>query len=455
MTNETKKKFKSADDVAQEYLELQLSMKKESRFSNILLIVLTLGFIYALSVLFWVMPDKDFSPTENTTLSTFPEFSSDSFFHLSEEYNREKDPTPTFQDEFAEYMADQFPFRDFFVGVKALSEAVQLKGENNSVIFGDDDYLFARNDYPDMVADPSDPTVFVNYLDKNISDISAFCNKAEENGITCIPAFAGRKIDVLDKYLPETYGSFYSDRIFSMLHDYCKEGNITPLDLRESLKKIAAKSDEQIYYRTDHHWTSLGAYYAYCEVIKALGETPYALSDFKKETATEEFYGTTWSSAGAKWIDADSIEYYRWEGDENITMRIKGKIDKFEGYEGCTYETGEDGKTYTVFNSYFVREFLSEKDKYASFMGGNYGYTEIRNGEDRETLVIFKDSFSHSMVQFLSRHYDLILIDLRYEKVPPMRFCTENNIEKVLFLYNMETLTEANYLKVLRAGLGK
>ncbi len=444
MTNEIKKRMKSADDVAAEYLELQFSMKKESRLANVLTIVLTLGFIYTFAVLFWVLPDKAKSESENRMLATAPSFEMEGFLHGD------------FTSEFGTYMADQFPFRDWFIGVYATSETLQGKGETNDVILGDDGYLFARNDFPDKVRDPEDETKIYNYLESNLKSVSNFIAAAKDKGITCIPSFAGRKIDVLEKYLPKTYGTYYSDRIWNMLEDYCREGGFEPLNLRDALSEIAKESDEQLYYRTDHHWTTLGAYYAYCEIIKALGETPYALSDFEKETVTEDFFGTTWSSAGTPWTDGDKIEYFRYEDDGEYTMKILGKIADFEGYEGCTYETDESGKNYTVFNSFYVREFLSEKDKYASFLGGNYGYTEIRKNtdEERETLLVLKDSFSHSVAPLLARHYDLIMVDLRYYKTPILRFCMTNEIDKVLFLYNMETLTEADYLKVLNAGLG-
>ena len=137
-------------------------------------------------------------------------------------------------------------------------------------------------------------------------------------------------------------------------------------------------------------------------------------------------------------------------------MEIEDHTKQFEGYTGCTYEA-RDGKNYAVFDSIYVRDFLEKKDQYASFLGGNFGYTRITaNGtEERETLLVLKDSFAHSMAPFLLQHYDLILVDLRYYKVPMLRFCEENEIDKVLMLYNMETLTEGDYLKILGAGLGK
>ena len=423
------KKRKDADTEAAEYLNLQLSLSKESKIPNIILCVLTLGFIFAFAILFWVLPDNDFSAEENRSLQKAPEMTFENLF------------SGNLTDEFSDYMADQFPCRNFFVGIKGAVEVAQVKLQNNSVILGKDGYLIARKDYPDE-----------KILKTNISSAGNFIKAAEKKEIECTAAFAGRKQDVISEKIPGIYGMEASDRIWKILDEDCRKAGFEYFNLRERLREIEA-SGQELYYKNDHHWNSLGAYYAYCEIAKELGETPYELSEFIKETATEDFFGTTWSSAGIKWAEPDTIDYYRWDGDEDFTMKILEPSRRFEGYEGCEY-VEEDGKVYAVFNSYFVREFLKEKDKYASFIGGNFGYTEIvRNGEGRETIVILKDSFSHSTVQFLARHYNLIMIDLRYYSSSILRLCEEKGINKVLFLYNMETLTEGEYLRVLNSGL--
>ena len=426
-----KKEKITADGEAAKYLQLQMHLKKESRGADLLLILLTLGFIYVMAVLFWVLPDSDFSPQENRTLAAAPELSAENFF------------SGNLTEQVSDYMADQFPFRDFFVGLKALSETAQLKGQNNGVILGSDGYLITRVDYPNETV-----------LNTNLNAAARFQQAAQKQGIQCVTAFAGRKQDTCDKYLPAAYGSYYADRIWGILDDIAGERNLEYINLRDPLRRYASDG-ESVYYKTDHHWTSLGAYYAYTQVIEALGDTPLSLDAFTAETASEDFYGTTWSAAGAKWVKPDTITYYHGK-NESYTMKIEDHTKQFEGYTGCTYEE-RDGKNYAVFDSIYVRDFLEKKDQYASFLGGYFGYSHITaNGtEERETLLVLKDSFAHSMAPFLLQHYDLILVDLRYYKVPMLRFCEENEIDKVLMLYNMETLTEGDYLKILGAGLGK
>lgn len=426
-----KERFKDADEVAAEYMSLQFSLKRSSRFENILLAVLTMGFIFFFAIAFWVVPDKDFSEEENTTLSSFPEFTLDGFLHGD------------FTADFGTYMADQFPMRDFFVGLKGLSETVQLKGQNNDVIIGSDGYLIARSDYPNE-----------GMLETNLTAAGRFLPIAEKNGIDCTVAFAGRKMDVMDEVIPPLYGTYYSDRIFSILDGKCDEKGINYINLRDTLN---GAEETELYYKTDHHWTSLGAYYAYCEIAREMGITPYELSDFEIETASDEFYGTTWSSAGLKSAGPDTIEYFRWDGDESLTLKIEAPRFEYKTSE----KTVENGISFDSFEGIYVREMLEGKDKYASFLGGNNnGYVEITmEGKDgaqikeRETLLLLRDSFADSLAPFLARHFDLVLLDLRTETPDTIAICKEKGIENILLLYNMETLTTTNDLGKLNYKL--
>lgn len=416
------------DSEALRLLELQLSLKNESKISNWLCAILSMGFIFIFAILLFVLPDKDFSAEENRTLATFPEFTKESFF------------SGEFGEEFGDYMADQFPLRNFFVGVKAAAESIQLKQTNNDT-FINGDFLTARNDYPNE-----------KHLETNITAATIFAQAAEKRGIDVLAAFAGRKMDVYDNKLPGTYGSYYSDRIWNKLEDMVSDGEMDMINLRDILREESSETPD-LYYNSDHHWTTHGAYIAYCEIIKALGEEPYSKEDFNIETVTDEFYGTTWSAAGVKWAEGDKIDFYRFEGDENYTMKILDKGGAFKDTEGFSY-VEEDGLKFAVTKGFYVDKFLSEKDKYAAFIGGNFGVTKITKNtdEERETLLVVKDSFSHSLAPFLARHYDLVLVDLRYYSKSMISYAEENSIDKVLLLYNMETLTEAGYLKILRSG---
>ena len=194
-----------------------------------------------------------------------------------------------------------------------------------------------------------------------------------------------------------------------------------------------------MYYKTDHHWTSLGAYYAYVEIMNSWGLTPYPLDYFTRETVSEDFYGTTWSKAGMKWVGPDTIEFIRYPGDDTLITEIVDTGEKLDGL--------------------YDRDYLAVKDKYSSFIGGNNGHVRIYPADgsplesERETLVLIKDSFGHSLAPFLAAHFDLEIIDLRYYKLPAIDFVKETGADRVLILYNMDSLLTTNSLAMLNLGL--
>ena len=182
------------------------------------------------------------------------------------------------------------------------------------------------------------------------------------------------------------------------------------------LGALSAHSDEAIYYRTDHHWTSLGAYYGYTALMEALGVEPEPLGE--GETVSEEFNGTLYSSSGVHWLQPDSIERY-------ISS------------DGITVEDVYNEETHGL----YVDSFLQEKDKYSSFMGGNNPLYIIRNpnAATDKTLLVVRDSYSDSLAPFLTQYYSEIhLLDLRYYRTPVAAYAEGNNIDEVFVCYSVE-----------------
>lgn len=397
------------DREAQRLLALQTNGKgTRVDFS---LCVLFVGVIAVLSLLFWFLPDREMSENENRTLAQAPEFSLSSIV------------SGQFMSEFPEYMSDQFPGRDFFVTLKAVSETVLCRGGNNGVMFAADHTLISRDDHPNT-----------DTLRTNLADYACFAAWCAERGVPATAAIAGRNVDVLDDRLLSVYGSEYSDRLFDTLAEAMQAENLTWLNLRDPLR-ARAQAGEYVYYRTDHHWTTLGAYYAYAEIADLLELTPFSREDFTPETVSDAFYGTTWSTAGAAWIPPDTMEYYRYADDMGYTVTVV-----------------DDG---TSFAGFYDTSYLAKKDQYSSFISGNHGLVTVtKNGEeDRPTLLLLKDSFAHSVVPFLARHYNLVILDLRYYRMTPSALVTEYDVDQVLMLYNVDSLTSSRINALLRAGL--
>lgn len=397
-----------ADEEQKRLLDLEKKYQGKNKALNIVLTASFFAFIYIFALLFWILPDRGVSAEENRALASAPEFS---FASLADGSYTEK---------FATYMADQFPARNFFVNLKAATEAALLKGENNGVIFAKNGYLVKRFDSVDEET-----------VKNNISNICEFADAAKEAGLSVTVSVAGRELDVASSVLPSVYGTDSSDAMWSAIDGAFSESGVGYVDLKTPLKEHF-DAGEYVYYKTDHHWTSYGAYIAYTLLADEMGFAPADIGSFRRETATEEFFGTTWSSAGASWISPDTIEFFRFDGD--VKLSTDRQDEKFDGL----YKTS----------------YLDEKDKYSAFLGGNAARTDVASSDgSREKLLVVKDSFFHSLAPFFAEKYDLVMIDLRYFTGSVAMVCKDEGIENVLILLNAETIGEESGLGRLKMGL--
>lgn len=409
---------------AEHNLGIQLSLAKKTRGIDIATIIIILAVIFGFAAAIYIIPDADFSEQENRYLQKFPAISTEGKF--LDRYFSGK-----FTSEIASYFSDQFPARNSFVGVKAITEIALGKQENSNVVLGKNGYIIKRNGYPDYAT-----------LDKNVKSLTAFAAATTALDIPYTVAIAGRGEDVLTPYLPALYPTDISDRLWNYTDEaFSSVAAMNYIDLRAPISEAVADGSEQLYYRTDHHWTSAGAFMAYNLIAPSLSiENPLVMSDITVEDVSDSFYGTTWSSAGMKWIAPDSIEYYRYDGDMNYKTYITDTDSSFDGF--------------------YDRSYLEKKDKYSSFIGGNNARADVwavdENGErveGRQKLLVIKDSFAHSVAPFLARDYDLVILDLRYFKSSVKQLCEDEGIDAVLVLVNIDSLTSANTFGILQMGL--
>ena len=404
-------KTPECDREAARLLAIQMGGGKGAKKLDRAFVILFAALILLVSVLFWAIPDREFSETENKDLTQVPPFTWDAL--LDGRYTAD----------IADYMADQFPGRDFFIRVKAAAEMALGKMSNNGVILGEGGTLIPRSEAANT-----------DNLTKNLAAIAAFTKWCEDHGFPTTTAVAGRSMDVLHHTLPDFYGSAYSDALWGALFQDFSDIDLKILPLRDPLHE-RAKAGEYVYYRTDHHWTTLGAYYGTKEILAEMGETIAPIESYTREVVSDAFFGTTWSTSGMSWIAPDTMEYFRFEGDTDFTTTIV-----------------DDG---TSFAGFYDRSYLAKKDKYSSFIGGNNALVTVtKNGDaDRPTLLLVKDSFAHSTVPFLAQHYDLVIVDIRYYKKSTAALIDEYGADRVLVLYNIDSLTSTADSVLLRAGL--
>lgn len=370
--------------------------RKKLNIGNLVLLIVLSAVILAFSAGFLFGAHKSFSEEENRTLQTPPTFT------LSKLLNG------SYTKQLHDFYSDQISLRNILIELKASWELGMGKNENNSVLLGKDGYLIDKHEYNEQ-----------NYLyiEKNTDKISAFCDLLYLSDISANAFIVPRKIDVVTNMLPPYYSTERNERAWS----YVSGAGFT--DLSAALKKAHGEGAE-VFFKTDHHWTSVGAYYAYVELAKTLGFDPLPLESFSLYCASEEFYGTTYSSSGFFSAGADRLLL-----PKNNTAFVTNIVDIEEAFEG-----------------FYDLSYLEKKDKYSVFISGNNAHVSVKraDGKERETLLLIKDSFSHALVPYLAEHFDLEIIDLRYFYDSLSGFIEANRITNVLFIYGLDTLASAS-----------
>lgn len=360
----------------------------------IAILFLTSLWIVFLSI--FLTKDNEYSENENRYLTTKPDIS------------MEEVASGKFMVTFETYLNDQFPLRDKWIALKTDIQQLFGKTDINGTYLGSDGYLFEKwteNDFQQ------------ENLQKNIESVKNFAqaNNDIKGTILIVPTAS---LPLQDK-LPKNAPVFNQNKAFDMI--YLNLGkNCEWIDMRPVLE---AHKNEYIYYKTDHHWTTFGAYLGYAEWQHQHGNN-VQLSDYNITLAANNFKGSLYSKVLNRDSALDEIYLY-------------DKIQK------PTYEVHYNfGKTQT--DSVYELNRLYEKDKYQVFLNGNHPELTIStNVNNNKHLLLFKDSFANAFIPFLLSDYETIhIIDLRYFKGDLNDYISHNNITEYLFLYNIKNFCE-------------
>ena len=355
--------------------------------------LLLAGMVMLLAVLFIAMDKKEFSENENRYLAEFPSVS------------LEKIKSGEYMSGLESYLADHFPFRDFFMGVKTKAEMSAGKREINGIYIAKDGYLIEEYEKPENT--------------ERIGKIlGSFAKELEGQEVDVRLMLVPTAVCIYEEKLPE-YAPV-RDQMETAEIIYGISG-IKPVDCSKDL--LAYKAKGELYYKTDHHWTTLGAYAGYTAYCREKGMDAVSLEEMTAQTAAEDFRGTVYSKAGDYGREGDPITIYTNPADK-LTVEYM--------------DTGET--TESLYNL----EYAEEKDKYSLFLDNLHSLIEItnENADSGRELVLIKDSYANSMVPFLVRHYKKIYVfDTRYYKQGVSEFIKEQpGVTDVLLLYNMNTL---------------
>lgn len=335
---------------------------------------------------------KTFSETENRVLQSKPTFSVEKLFE------------GRFISKYEKYKVDQFFNRDFWIDVKVKTDKLLLKKSSNGVYLGKDGYLLEDFEKPNE-----------ENVSKNLKAISDFSNKYKD--VKQYMLISPTAVSILRDKLPLAAPVIDQQKY---LDEYSKklDSNVTFVDTYATL--LEHKS-EDLYYKSDHHWTTLGAFYSYQKLAEDMELSSKDSDDYDIELVSNSFEGALASESGYK-TDLDKIKVYI-PKDENDQVVVN-------------YEE-EQKKTATLYDS----EKLEQKDKYQVFLGGNHPIVKIDTTSDSgKTLLIFKDSYANCFVQFLTTHFSkIILVDPRYYYEDIDELMKNEGVDEVLYLYNANT----------------
>ncbi len=362
-----------------------MSKKQSSYFLSITFCIFT----FTLPIVSILSPLQDFSELENRYLSTQPRITFKTILD------------GTYFDKLETYLTDHLAGRNIFVCTKAISEKMLGKEENNDVFFCKDDYLIKRIEKVDN-----------EKILNNIEYINKFVKNTNANVyLGIIPSSAC----ILNSKLPK-FAQTEDEK--SIINNVYKNVEATTLPI---LEKLDEKKEEDIYYHTDIHLTSLGAYYVANSIFEKTNKTQLDIKNYLANTVTTNFYGSNYSYSLAFWAKPDSIQAYIPQENKQITKYENRKSQNINLYNP---------------------EYLEKKDKYQYFLCGNQPLVIIKNEKitDNSKILIIRDSYTSAIAPFISENYSEVhLIDLRYNKSSTLDYISQNKINDVVILYGFNT----------------
>lgn len=359
-------------------------------------IIYCIGF----SVAQLILQDKSFSALENRNLSQLPHPSKDTVLNGQ------------FGEAFETYIADQFPLRDQFIAIKSETERALQKKETNGVYIGKDGYLLQDFKAPDL-----------SLAQRNASYVTDISHHFPVY-MMLTPTATSILADKLPRFATPYSEADYISSFYEALGD-----TVHPVPVME---KLMQHKEEPIYYKTDHHWTTLGAYYGYVAFCETAGLTPTPLEDFNIENVSTEFYGSLFSKGNFTFINPDTLQIFYPKQEQNITV---------------TYES-----TGITTDTLYAMDALNTKDKYSVFLDNNHPLIKIKTDTaNNKKLLVIKDSYANSLIPFLTSNYEEIhVLDLRLLTIPVNTYAKQNQIDDILVLYNVQNFSTEGKLSLLK-----
>lgn len=369
--------------------------RKSGRRAGVPLLAASALLLLGLAIANLVWPKRDMIELENRKAAQFPAFSVEALLD------------GRWQSGFARWMQDQFLLRDAWINTqRAADEIVFQKAEEGGILLGKDRWMFTK------LFTIDDATR--QQTAKNVQAVAEFAARYPGK-VTFLLAPSASVIypEALPAGAPMADENALLDDIFAQVGE-----SAAVIDLREP---FTARRDEYLYFKTDHHWTTNGAYRAYEQFCALKGLTPFD-RDAHEAVTVEDFQGTHYSATRLWDVENDTITYYPLPNQMTI-YNITGEAQ----YEPL--------KTENLINT----DKFATRDKYAAFLDGNNGYSVIE-GDGEGSILVVKDSYANSFIPYLTANYEKIgVVDFRNFKYGLDSTIEREGYDEVLILYNFQT----------------
>ena len=369
--------------------------RKSGRRAGVPLLAASALLLLGLAIANLVWPKRDMIELENRKAAQFPAFSVEALLD------------GRWQSGFARWMQDQFLLRDAWINTqRAADEIVFQKAEEGGILLGKDQWMFTK------LFTIDDATR--QQTAKNVQAVAEFAARYPGK-VTFLLAPSASVIypEALPAGAPMADENALLDDIFAQVGE-----SAAVIDLRAP---FTAHKDEYLYFKTDHHWTTNGAYRAYEQFCALKGLTPFD-RDAHEAVTVEDFQGTHYSATRLWDVENDTITYYPLPNQMTI-YNITGEAQ----YEPMTTEN--------LINT----DKFATRDKYAAFLDGNNGYSVIE-GDGEGSILVVKDSYANSFIPYLTANYEKIgVVDFRNFKYGLDSTIEREGYDEVLILYNFQT----------------
>ncbi|MBR0435596.1 MAG: hypothetical protein IJK13_06280 [Lachnospiraceae bacterium] len=359
---------------------------------KLIFVILLFGIMLIPGTVLVIKKDRTFSDLENRNLSVRPSF------NISEILSGKT------ESDLTDFVTDQFPLRDFLMRLSTEYKKGLLMKDVGGVYFGKNGFVL------DKLYDGKVDTE--NYK-KNLDKLAEFINDYKELNPTF--ALVPSPSSVLSDYLPAFAENYDDTAMYDMAASIIGDNFLNMRERYVSLheKEVSENVIDTLYFKTDHHYTSYGAYVAYSEYCKTNGIVPKDISYFNIKVLSDKFYGTMYSKAADFATEPDVISIPSIDEDN---IYVSGGTDKIYDYEA-----------------------LNRKDKYTVYFGGNYGVVEIKTSVNNgKRLLIIKDSYANSLVPYLTAEYEyIVMVDPRFYTGSIGQVIDNGQVNEILVFYEM------------------